>query len=57
MDCALLSDVGIPTMLFGPEGAGLHGKKEYATVDSIGKVTDALTQVALDFCGKYYLRS
>ena len=50
MDCALLSDVGIPTMLFGPEGAGLHGKKEYATVDSIGKVTGALTQVALDFC-------
>lgn len=49
-DCALLSGVGIPTMAFGPRGAGLHGKKEYASVESIKEITGALTQIALDFC-------
>jgi len=49
-DCALLSEVGIPTMAFGPKCAGLHGQKEYVSVESIKVVTEALTEIALDFC-------
>jgi di/tripeptidase len=49
-DCALLSELGIPTMAFGPKGAGLHGKKEYASVESIKEITDVMTEIALDFC-------
>lgn len=49
-DCALLSGAGIPTMAFGPKGAGLHGKKEHASVESIKEITDALTQIAIEFC-------
>jgi acetylornithine deacetylase/succinyl-diaminopimelate desuccinylase family protein len=49
-DCALLSDAGIPTILFGPKGDGLHGKYEWASVSSIRQVTDALSKMAEEFC-------
>jgi len=49
-DAALLSEKGIPTLMFGVKGKRLHGKTEFAEIESIRKVTDALTQVALDFC-------
>ncbi|KAK1244262.1 hypothetical protein MKX08_002400 [Trichoderma sp. CBMAI-0020] len=49
-DCALLADHGIPALLWGPKGVGLHGKLEYAEVDSIKQVADTLTAIAADFC-------
>ncbi|RFU80378.1 diaminopropionate ammonia-lyase [Trichoderma arundinaceum] len=49
-DCALLADKGIPTLLWGPKGKGLHGKVEYAEVESIKQVAEALTAVAFEFC-------
>lgn len=49
-DCALLSSAGILAMLFGSKRTGLHGKQEYVSVESIRMVTDALMQIALDFC-------
>ncbi|KAL7941850.1 pyridoxal-phosphate dependent enzyme domain-containing protein [Trichoderma barbatum] len=49
-DCALLADAGIPTLLWGPKGEGLHGKTEYADVESIKQVAEALTAVAIEFC-------
>lgn len=49
-DCALLSDAGIPTIMFGPKGEGLHGKKEWVSISSVRKVRDALTQIAKSFC-------
>ncbi|PNP48547.1 hypothetical protein TGAMA5MH_00441 [Trichoderma gamsii] len=50
-DCALLADQGIPVLLWGPKGVGLHGKLEYVEVDSIKQVADTLTAIAAEFCG------
>ncbi|KAH6886435.1 tryptophan synthase beta subunit-like PLP-dependent enzyme [Thelonectria olida] len=49
-DCALLADQGIPSLLWGPKGLGLHGKEEWVDIDSIRKVTDGLTDIAKEFC-------
>ncbi|KAM5341712.1 hypothetical protein ACJ41O_014743 [Fusarium nematophilum] len=50
-DCALLAAEGISPLLWGPRGAGLHAKEEYVEVDSIRTVTEALTDIAREFCG------
>lgn len=50
-DCALLAEKGIPALLFGPAGEGFHATREWATVESIEKVTDALERIAVEFCG------
>ena len=49
-DCALLAAESIPTLLWGPIGAGLHAKEEWADVESIRTVTRALTSIAGRFC-------
>ena len=49
-DCALLAEQGIPSVLFGVEGGGLHSAKEWAVVESVSKVADVLTDIAFDFC-------
>lgn len=43
-DCALLSDAGIPTVLFGVDGGGAHAATEWVTLDSLHVVTDTLTE-------------
>ena len=47
-DAAILGDAGIPTVLFGPGGAGLHGRQEYVTVADVLTCRDALARLALD---------
>jgi di/tripeptidase len=49
-DCALLADQGIPVLLWGPKGAGLHEKLEYVEIESIKQVADTLTSIAIEFC-------
>lgn len=49
-DCALLAAEGIPSLLWGPIGEGLHAKEEWADVKSIKTVTSALTSMAAKFC-------
>ncbi|KAK5994123.1 Diaminopropionate ammonia-lyase [Cladobotryum mycophilum] len=49
-DCALLADAGIPALLWGPRGYGLHGKEEWVEVESIKQVSEALTGIAAEFC-------
>ena len=49
-DSALLSEKGIPTLLFGVRGEGAHAARESASVRSIEQVTDILTRVAAEFC-------
>ena len=51
MDAALLSDVGIDTVVIGPIGAGAHALEEWVSLDSINKLTDILTSTATEFCG------
>ena len=50
MDAALLSDVGIDTVVIGPSGAGAHALEEWVDLDSIASLTDILTTVAAEFC-------
>ena len=41
-DAALLGAAGIPTVLFGPRGAGLHGIDEHVVVDDLAACADVL---------------
>jgi acetylornithine deacetylase len=49
-DAAILGRAGIPTVVFGPGGAGLHGLDEYVLVDDVLACRDALIELAREFC-------
>ena len=49
-DTALFGQAGVPALLFGPGGAGLHGPEEYVTLDDVLACRDALVELALAFC-------
>jgi len=46
-DAAVLGSAGIPTVLFGPGGAGLHGQEEYVIVAEVIACRDVLATLAL----------
>lgn len=50
-DTALLADAGIPGVVFGPAGRGLHGADEYVEIDSVQKCASTLGEIILEFCG------
>ncbi len=50
-DCAIFNALGIPSLLFGPTGAGLHAATEWADIASVEAVADILTETAAAFCG------
>jgi acetylornithine deacetylase len=41
-DAAILAEAGIPSVLFGPGGAGLHSLEEYVNVDDVRVCRDVL---------------
>jgi acetylornithine deacetylase len=45
-DAAILGAAGIPSVLFGPGGAGLHSIEEYVIVDDVCRCRDALANLA-----------
>ena len=45
-DASVLGEAGIPTLLFGPAGAGLHSTEEYVDVASVLTCRDALVELA-----------
>jgi acetylornithine deacetylase len=49
-DAAILGAAGIPSVLFGPGGAGLHSTEEYVIVDEVCRCRDALTNLARTWC-------
>lgn len=49
-DCALIGDVGIPVLLLGPHGEGLHSMEEFANIDCLEQTAQVLTSIAKDFC-------
>ncbi|KAK9421109.1 putative Diaminopropionate ammonia-lyase [Seiridium unicorne] len=49
-DAALLNQTGIPAVIFGPEGEGLHGKEEWVDAESIRKTTRMLDLLITGFC-------
>jgi acetylornithine deacetylase len=46
-DAAILGEAGIPTVLFGPGGAGLHGREEYVNLADVLICRDALAALAV----------
>jgi acetylornithine deacetylase len=51
-DAAILGGRGIATVLFGPGGAGLHGRIEYVRVDHLTRCRDVLVHVVGAWCGE-----
>jgi len=49
-DAAVLGHAGIPSLLFGPSGAGLHGVEEYVEIESVLACRDALADLARAYC-------
>lgn len=49
-DAAILGHAGIPSVVFGPGGAGLHGLQEYVRLSEVLACRDALVDLARRFC-------
>jgi acetylornithine deacetylase len=49
-DAAILGDAGIPSILFGPTGAGLHSVDEWVDAGSVVACRNALVTLARDWC-------
>jgi acetylornithine deacetylase len=49
-DAAVLDGAGIPSVLFGPTGAGLHGLEEWVDIQSVLTCRDALVNLARGWC-------
>jgi acetylornithine deacetylase len=49
-DAALLGQAGIPTVMFGPAGAGAHAAEEWVDVPSVVTCAEVLVEVAMRFC-------
>jgi acetylornithine deacetylase len=49
-DTALLAEAGIPGVVFGPTGRGLHGAEEYVELDSVTRCAATLHELILEFC-------
>jgi acetylornithine deacetylase len=50
-DCALLTEAGIPCLLFGVDGGGAHAATEWVTLESLDTVTRVLHDIIIDHCG------
>ena len=50
-DAAILAGAGIPSLLFGPGGAGLHSIEEYVTIEDVYVCRDVLCDVAKRVAG------
>ncbi|PLB33471.1 putative diaminopropionate ammonia-lyase [Aspergillus candidus] len=50
-DAALLSREGIPSVVYGPKGHGLHGKEEWVEVESLQKLQLVFEKLIREFCG------
>lgn len=49
-DAAVLGGAGIPAILYGPTGAGLHSIEEWVDVQSVLTCRDALVTLARNWC-------
>lgn len=49
-DMGLLGDVGIPGLIWGPKGYGLHSKTEWVEVESVKQLAEAFVDITADFC-------
>jgi acetylornithine deacetylase len=49
-DSALIAAAGIPTVLYGPAGAGAHATEEWVDLQSLETVRDAVLSIAVEWC-------
>jgi acetylornithine deacetylase len=49
-DAALLSAAGIPTVVFGPRGAGAHEATEWVDLDDVERLVEILVRTVQEFC-------
>jgi acetylornithine deacetylase len=49
-DAALLSEAGIPSILFGPAGSGAHADEEWVDLASVKTCADIYLASASEFC-------
>ena len=49
-DAALLASAGIPTVVFGPIGAGAHAAEEWVDLHSVEQAASVYAQTAISFC-------
>jgi acetylornithine deacetylase len=49
-DSALLAAAGIPTVVFGPRGEGLHSEVEWVDVASLERCVEIYSAVAVELC-------
>ena len=49
-DSALLAAAGIPTVIFGPVGEGLHAEVEWVDVASLEQCVEIYVRVAAELC-------
>ena len=50
-DAAILADAGIPSVLFGPGGAGLHSHEEYVNVEDVQTCREILAATVRNLIG------
>ena len=50
-DASVLGEAGIPSVLFGPGGAGLHSTEEYVTLADVEACAAILADLAVEYCG------
>ena len=50
MDAALTQAAGIPTVVFGPGGAGAHAVEEWVDLASVDACSDSLVEAARNLC-------
>ncbi len=51
MDAAFISATGIPTVVFGPDGAGAHAVEEWVDLASVRECAEVMLATARAFCG------
>jgi acetylornithine deacetylase len=49
-DSAIFAAAGIPTVIYGPGGAGAHAAVEYVELDQLDRVAATLIEVTRTFC-------
>jgi len=49
-DTALLAAAGIPGVVFGPRGSGLHGAEEHVELDSVDACAEVLRRLIVRLC-------
>jgi acetylornithine deacetylase len=50
-DSAIFASAGIPTVIYGPGGAGAHAAVEYVQLGQLDRVAETLIEVTRTFCG------